>query len=263
MRSVTTATNSRPASKPSFRRHARVTVVGDGVFIQDLGSTNGTLVGIHTVRGPKTGSGWGRGRARASHDAQVDVFGRARGRPSPFGARPGDERRCDSRGQPRLPSGSTPDVSRYARRHRCPLALVTFRANDLPGSADEDTVDSTMGALAVTIHVATRGEDILARSARDTFIVLLRADAQPSRSHGQARARGSSSSTISGAPGTTASQTVSCMVAQLGKTALAMPTKVIKWATRAFSHAEDAAQNPIIRLPDLESPSSFPVPDDR
>jgi len=33
------------------RRHARVTVVGDGVFIQDLGSTNGTLVGIHTVRG--------------------------------------------------------------------------------------------------------------------------------------------------------------------------------------------------------------------
>ena len=33
------------------RRHARITLGADGVFIQDLGSTNGTLVGICTLRG--------------------------------------------------------------------------------------------------------------------------------------------------------------------------------------------------------------------
>lgn len=32
------------------RRHARVTLAPEGAFIEDLGSTNGTFVGLRTVR---------------------------------------------------------------------------------------------------------------------------------------------------------------------------------------------------------------------
>jgi diguanylate cyclase (GGDEF)-like protein len=236
------------------RRHARVSVTDDGVFIQDLGSTNGTLVGINTVRG-----------RRSVPDGAVIALGRASLLKMTFSAALDDVlRRTEYERATRdlATRVASLDYIRdqlriecaFARRHRSPLTLVMFRADEVPSNADEDWVDSIMGMLAVAITEATRDEDVMARSGRDTFVVLLRADENQAARMAE-RVRGEAIRAMSSAAGSKAPQTITCAVGQLGATALALPGVVMEWAARELHRAAGTPRDHVIRLLRLESPA--------
>jgi diguanylate cyclase (GGDEF)-like protein len=63
----------------------------------------------------------------------------------------------------------------YARRHARDLVLVFFRVDQAwQLGAKSPQLDDVMSAVAAIIHEGTRVEDVVTRSSRDEFIVILR-----------------------------------------------------------------------------------------
>jgi diguanylate cyclase (GGDEF)-like protein len=236
------------------RRHARLIVAGERVFIEDLGSTNGTLVGLNTVRG-----------RRIVPDGAVVALGSVTLLKLTYSAILDDVlRRADYQRATTDPATRVASLEylrdqlraecAYARRHREPLTIVSFRADELDAGADRSETDAVMGALAVTIHDATRDEDVLARSERAEFIVLLRADADQARVMAErVRSRVADARRVGGLGSSIC--TVTCAVVQLGKTALASPENVIDWATTKVRAATTDVRDRVVRLAPLESPA--------
>lgn len=157
------------------RRHARLIQLSDGLAIEDLGSRNGTLVGIRrAARGQllKDGDTIALGHIlllKLSYSIVLDEAFRRAGYQSASrdpATRVGNTEYLLDRLATELA---------YARRHRSPLTLALFRADHLLPS--DGHADRAMGRLAVTIHEAIRAEDVLARSSHDEFVAILRADA--------------------------------------------------------------------------------------
>jgi diguanylate cyclase (GGDEF)-like protein len=165
-------------SHPSVsRRHARLRIDDDRVVVEDLGSTNGTFVGIDRVEGPTV-----------AVDGDNIAFGiEARFRLTYVPA-------AEQADKDRPPSQATrSDFSRefligllrveyaYARRHGSPLTLVFFRsdavANFAPSHSGEALSEESLSRVATAIDVTIRTEDFLARSGEDEFAVIVRADA--------------------------------------------------------------------------------------
>ena len=145
----------------------------------------------------------------------------------------------------------------YARRHRCALTLVTFQLNDIPKNAEDELVDSVMGTLSVTITETTRGEDVLARAARDAFILLLRGDEEEGVRMAE-RVREEAVRAMSGRGGAPSANALACAVAQLGCAALATPSSAIDWAVQALGRVRVVARDRVVRLPPLKSPAYVP-----
>jgi diguanylate cyclase (GGDEF)-like protein len=235
------------------RRHARIVVNRERVFIEDLGSTNGTLVGIHTVRG-----------RRLVPDGAVVALGHVAILKMTYSTAISDVlRRAEYERVTRDLATRVASLEylqdqlhaecAYARRHRAPLTIVSFRADELDDDADPSTADAVMGELAVTLYEATRDEDVLARSSPAEFIVLLRADADQARVMAErVRSRVAEARLVGGLGSSI--RTVTCAVAQLGRTALASPEDVIKWAARSVRAATAGVRDRVVRLSPLESP---------
>jgi diguanylate cyclase (GGDEF)-like protein len=159
------------------REHCRFHHDGDAVWVEDLGSTNGTWLDRQRItRRVKLESGTrvrlGAGtllrfvlqsevdrayyeelRAAAVRDPLTGVF---------------NKRHLQERLRAELA---------YATRHSEPLALIIFdvdhfkQINDGYGHAAGDAVLAQLGAVLVT-H--TRGEDVIARFGGDEFVILAR-----------------------------------------------------------------------------------------
>jgi GGDEF domain-containing protein len=155
------------------RRHARLVVCDDRVFIEDLGSSNGTLIGIHAVRG----------RLPVPHGAVVALGSvtllRVTYSPILSGSPSVDIETARSLASPITGAA-------YLREHiqaertrvspKSPLVAIRFRVEDsnpdTPGTA---STDAAMGELAVTICESIRTDDFMARTAAGEFVVVLRA----------------------------------------------------------------------------------------
>jgi diguanylate cyclase (GGDEF)-like protein len=236
------------------RRHARIIVVRGRVFIEDLGSTNGTLVGLHPARG-----------RRLVLDGAVVALGNLTLLKMTYGAslsevlRRSEYRRATTDLATRVASldyfrDQLRAECAYARRHRSPLTLVSFRADGVAETANRSRVDEVMGEFAVTIHEATRDEDVLARSSRDEFLVLLRAKPDDARIMAERVRTRIADARIVGGLGRSV-RTVTSVVTELGRTALASPEEVIRWATRSVKAATADVRDRVVRLAPLESPA--------
>lgn len=161
------------------RRHARVTIEDDKVFIEDLDSTNGTFVGIDRVKG--------RTLVPDGADIGLGIFTLLRLTYSTM----------TTKALSQLPTGTGALASKakvntrsylldvlqsehaYARRHHTPLTIVLVRADaisSVEARADTALVDEAMGIVGTEIDAAIRTEDFLARSDRDQFVILVRSD---------------------------------------------------------------------------------------
>ena len=153
------------------RRHARLTLKRDGtVWIEDVGSTNGTFLGIDSVRKPTVvpdGANVGVGTFVVVRLSYLPLGSAA---PSQFAH---TRARLNSRS---YLLGLLSKEHAYARRHGTPLTLVLVRADAVSSVSLARAVvcDEAMGVLGTEIDAAIRTEDFLAVSCRDEFAILVR-----------------------------------------------------------------------------------------
>ncbi|MAQ15377.1 MAG: GGDEF domain-containing protein [Sandaracinus sp.] len=164
------------------RRHARLTVEGDRVLVEDLGSTNGTFVNGQPIDkvalsdGDKIQVGTTTILKFSYHDDLDEQFQRhmyeAALRDGLTGAY--NKKYLSDRMESELA---------YAARHRSPLSLVIFdldhfkKINDTYGHLAGDYV---LRAMAEGINATVRKEDVFARYGGEEFAVLSRGIDQPS-----------------------------------------------------------------------------------
>jgi two-component system cell cycle response regulator len=159
------------------RRHARVERRGPKLFVEDLGSTNGTFVSAKRVTTAELSSGdrLQIGPKCTLRFAMTDE--------------------AEERMQRQLYEGSTKDALTqafnrrylwerlaseiaYAVRHKSELSVLLFdiddfkRTNDVHGHLAGDAV---LRAIADTVHQLIRLEDVLARFGGEEFVILIRA----------------------------------------------------------------------------------------
>ena len=162
------------------RHHARVRPGEGGIWIEDLGSRNGTFVNGIKVTGPvrlEDGDKIHVGRSSiikfTYHDALDDSFQErvvVSALRDPL-TRLYNKRYFDERLDAEL---------RFAHRHGSQLALLMIdvdhfkRVNDQRGHLVGDTV---LTAVAQTLARAIRNEDVVARVGGEEFVVILRATA--------------------------------------------------------------------------------------
>jgi diguanylate cyclase (GGDEF)-like protein len=158
------------------RRHARLLLAGDQVVVEDLGSTNGTFVGVERIK-----------HSTEVNDGDNVAFGAETMFRLTY-AEPADSR--EEQIEPATESAKVGtrefllDLLRaeyaYTRRHRSPLTLVFFRSDAVESVAGSDTgevvAEEALSRLAISIDVAIRTEDFVARSGKDEFVVLVRGD---------------------------------------------------------------------------------------
>jgi diguanylate cyclase (GGDEF)-like protein len=159
------------------RRHARLLVTADQVVVDDLGSTNGTFVGVDRVKAPTVlneGDAVAFGAEtmfRLTYTAVADAV--------PTQAK--EDRAATHVGSREFLLALLQAEYAYARRHRSPLTLVFFRSDvgaSVGGSlTGEVMAEESLSRLAIAIDVTIRTEDVVARSADDEFVVLVRGDA--------------------------------------------------------------------------------------
>jgi diguanylate cyclase (GGDEF)-like protein len=163
------------------RRHARLRLVDDQVVVEDLGSTNGTFVGVEPVRRPTVANDGD------SIAFGIDTLFRLTYAVLADEAPPRAGEVRDEVG-PSLKLGTREFLLNvlqaeyaYARRHRSPFTLVFFRSDAVASFAGSQTgeimSEESLSRLAVAIDVAIRTEDFVARSGDDEFVVLVRGDA--------------------------------------------------------------------------------------
>jgi diguanylate cyclase (GGDEF)-like protein len=165
-----------PLVHPSVsRRHARLSIKGEQVYITDLGSTNGTLIGVDRLRGRhqlRDGDVISVGIVaflKLTYSLELDeVFRRAAYQSA---TRDGTTRVGN---REYLLDRFRAEYG-YARRHAGDLVLVFFRVDQAwQFAAKSPQLDDVMSAVAAIIHEGTRVEDVVTRSSRDEFIVILR-----------------------------------------------------------------------------------------
>jgi GGDEF domain-containing protein len=153
------------------RRHARLVVAGERAFVEDLGSVSGTLVGIHLARGPTLvlhGAVIALGTLTLLRLTYSPVT-REEALSSAVSFTSSAVRMTGSR----FLAEQLRDASARAARDPSPLTLIILRADDLDPTADDAGADAAMGDLAVAIHEETGDDEVLARSSRDQFAILL------------------------------------------------------------------------------------------
>lgn len=167
------------------RRHALVVVSDDQVSIEDLGSTNGTFVGIDRIKARTVipdGTNIGLGlftllRLTFSPGTTETLRRLHAGHPSLSTSRKVNTRnylldllQCEHA---------------YARRHQTPLTLIFVRADAISaiGAKAGATIrDDAMGVVGTEIDSAIRTEDFMARAGHDEFAILIRSDGKAAES---------------------------------------------------------------------------------
>jgi two-component system, cell cycle response regulator len=166
---------------PSISRfHARLSWDDDRLSIEDLDSKNGTYVGIRRLTSPRVlvdGEAIGVGPSTL-----LEVtYGRSIPAAWSAAEHPGDYRRGAA------PTREAYLLDRLAAEHalaqlrRQPLSLVFFRVDGLAGrcrpTVSPAFADEMMGRAAAAIYESILPDDVLARSAVDTWLCLIRGEA--------------------------------------------------------------------------------------
>ena len=159
------------------RMHARITRRGDGYYIEDAGSTNGTSCQGEPVREPRRlrdGDRIAMGRGTLLRFALQDEVEREASRQTvelqirdPLTRLP-NRRHLEERLQSEFA---------FARRHKTPLFVLMLdldrfkRINDSHGHGAGDAV---LRAVAHTLEIALRVEDVVGRYGGEEFAVVVR-----------------------------------------------------------------------------------------
>jgi len=158
------------------RLHAKVTLTGPNIVIEDLGSSNGTVVnGARVTRGPlKDGDKIRLGETVILKFSFHDRFDES------FAQKMYDAALRDSLtkiyNKKFLLDHLSQEVS-YAKRHKSKLTLIMFdldhfkRINDTYGHVAGDQV---LIQTAVRVTALLRGEDVFARYGGEEFCIVLR-----------------------------------------------------------------------------------------
>jgi diguanylate cyclase (GGDEF)-like protein len=237
------------------RRHARLVVTDEQVVVEDLGSTNGTFVGVERVKAPM-----------AAKDGDTVAFGAntmfrltytAAADANPTHAEP-DHLSAAKVGTHEFLLTLLRAEYAYARRHESPLTLVFFRSDVVASVAGchtgEIMSEESLSRLAIAIDLAIRTEDFVARSGDDEFVVLIRGDASAA-SHMAERVR-ARVDTLSDFPDrATTWQTVTAVVLPVVPAPLGSPPQpppradeILATARAVARPAMDGASNGVVRL---------------
>jgi diguanylate cyclase (GGDEF)-like protein len=233
------------------RRHARLLIEGDAVFVEDLGSTNGTFVNGEPIDrrvladGDKIQIGTTTILKFSYHDDLDEQFQRqmyeAALRDGLTGAY--NKKYLTDRLESELA---------FALRHRSPLSLVMFdldhfkQINDTHGHLAGDYVLSTMSE---GILQTVRKEDVFARYGGEEFAVLSRGIALPEAVQFAKRLR----SWVEMYPfiweGKKLPVTVSLGVASIPELTIDVAEDLIRKADEALYEAKGSGRNKVVAAP--------------
>jgi two-component system, cell cycle response regulator len=258
------------ASDSVSRQHARLTIAGDQVLVEDLGSRNGTYVDMDIVKGTqplKAGAhlaiGWST-LFRLTHALALDTA----------------VRKTDFERSTRDPATLVANTHyfldrlrgdyAYALRHHEPLTLVFLQVDGMRSGSnarDRDTpeieapeTDAVMRRVAAVLRPMLRAEDLLARSGNETFVVLLRSNGRQATEMAE-RVR---SSVADGSGATNAGhhrQTLSAVVVPVATSAAAAPETVLVAATEVSNAALGDAKDRVVLVPMLSVEGILDSPD--
>jgi hypothetical protein len=236
------------------RRHARLFITADQVVVDDLGSTNGTFVGVERVKAPTVlneGDAVAFGAEtmfRLTYTTAADAV--------PTQAKGG--RPSTQIGSRNFLLALLQAEYAYARRLRSPLTLVFFRSDvgaSVGGShTGEVMAEESLSRLAIAIDVTIRTEDFVARSADDEFVVLVRGDASAA-AHMAERVRARVDADSDFPERATTWQTVTAVVLPVLPAPMGSPPQrppraeeIVAAARTVARPAMDGASNGIVRL---------------
>jgi len=233
------------------RHHAAIQVSRGDVWIKDLGSRNGTFVGVDRIKRPTKlrdgdliaigdvvllkltyGLAVDRGLRRAAYEgATLDHATRLANT-----IRFVDQLRVEYA---------------YARRRRFSLVLVFVRVDGLGALGDESKIDRVMGNVATIIAGAVRVEDLVGRAANDEIVALIRGDAdQAAAAATRLRVTVAQESTLAADSG--AWRTVTVALVPLEAFTVVDPEAILLAAQQKAREAFKGVRNRVIRLPVLD-----------
>ena len=227
------------------REHAQIVRDGEAVFVEDLGSTNGTFVNSKRVSreqlrdGDKVQVGTATVLKFQYHDALEEQFQRKMLRSAIRDGLTGayNKEYFNERLESELA---------FALRHQSPLCVIIFdldhfkNINDTYGHLAGDYVLQT---LAGGILQAVRKEDVFARYGGEEFAMLCRGIDQPGGLQFSERLRGWVERTVFVFEGQTLPVTISIGVAATPQVKVANTMGLIKKADEALYAAKNAGRN--------------------
>jgi diguanylate cyclase (GGDEF)-like protein len=227
------------------RMHARITRRGDGYYLEDAGSTNGTSCQGEPVREPRRlrdGDRIAMGRGTLLRFALQDEVEREASRQTvelqirdPLTRLP-NRRHLEERLQSEFA---------FARRHKTPLFVLMLdldrfkRINDSHGHGAGDAV---LRAVAHTLEVAVRVEDVVGRYGGEEFAIVVRGVDMPGIQVLSERLRRLVEETAVAYGGGALRVTTSIGVAEL-KSVYDAPDALIAAADKALYAAKDGGRN--------------------
>jgi two-component system cell cycle response regulator len=244
----------RPLHGSISRKHARVTLIGDLVMIEDLGSLNGTFVGIERVRSQ-----------RVLVEGEMVWIGNVTVLQLAFSLIAGDPGRIEGdRGassDPAIHPENPEDFydrlrseHAYARRRRLPLSLVLFRIGapaDRVEGAGESISDEAFRKMAAIVSDAAPADHLVARISEREIVMVVKSDKDRAAHLAERiwkrieRARGLRPRTLAALPLTAATMAVSA-------TQILAPETILCAGLDKLRPAIADRENCILRLPMLE-----------
>jgi two-component system, cell cycle response regulator len=229
------------------RAHARIVPADDEVWVEDLGSRNGTYINGARVRGRARladGDKIQVGRTTilkfTYHDSLEESFQKQMYESA---LRDGLTRIYNKR----YFTERIASELRFAIRHRAQLALLMLDLDDLKRINDEHghlAGDRALVAVAQALARSIRHEDVVARYGGDELAVLLRATPiEHARGTAERLRRTVEALAIEGGGGAALRVTVSIGLASYPEAAIQTPQELIEIADQALYRAKRAGRN--------------------
>lgn len=233
------------------RRHARVFWDRGGLFVDDLGTTNGTYVdGRRTIaphelhNGDQVRVGRDTLLSCAMHDVRSEDAALA------LYAASIEDPVTGAHTRRYLQAGLESELT-FARRHTSELSLLAFDVDDLKGINDgfgHATGDGVLRVIASAAKRVLRPEDVLARVGGDEFVVLVRGCSPRNAKIQGERIRPSVEALPLRAAGNDFRVTVSVGVASWQPPALCDAADLLAAADRAMYRGKGGGRNRLVAI---------------
>lgn len=235
------------------RAHARFRVTSDGVFLEDLGSTNGSFVNGERITssaladGDKIQLGSSTILKFTYHDEIDEDFQRQM-----FESASRDA--LTQIYNKRFFLERLHSEFAFAQRHKAALSLIIFdidhfkQINDTYGHLAGDYV---LAALAKSVVPMIRSEDVFARYGGEEFVILSRSTDPPSASVVSERVRAMVESTRFEFEGQVIDVTVSVGLSAIPNPAIVAPEDLVALADKALYEAKRRGRNRVVKPDEL------------